>query len=246
MEGDGLVQFSRKAQPSGVDHFGDVLSVVLGFEADLTVPVLEGVEAVGRGGHHPSDLAALEQLQVVLDEELEQPLLPHPVDGVSAAALVVPQGPEARPGRLEGPHQRPRHLLAPGVVGRGAAHVVEEVHLRGVGLNVQPLGPLGPLDPGPVPGIPMFEHALQGVPDGGGDLPLLDGDPPYAQYHVEGGELLGAAVLAGGASGATPEGALRRYVHPPGELDLPHQPPDVEPLGGDGAATCADSALDAL
>src|SRR5690606_25389943 len=130
VQGDGApVHGSLQGQPSLGEELLDQLGVVDHLEetAQGTVLVLEGVVAVGAGGDDPGYLGALEGVDVLPGQELEEVLVPHSPGGVAGADLLLAQDGEVDPRRVEDPGQGPGRPLGPLVEGDGTAHPVEVV-----------------------------------------------------------------------------------------------------------------------
>ena len=182
MVGDPAPQWPHR-DPALLEQFGQQLGVVvdgLG-QAELGVLVGQRVEGMGVGGEDLGELGLPEGGQVLLQEHLEEALLPHPAHVVPGVALVLVEDAEVDAGVVEdlgqGSGQATEPLFEAGVV----AHEPEVLDRFLAGVlhrEVQALRPPGP-HPGRLPeGVPLGGQVLEGVLEGGVHRPLVDQGTP--------------------------------------------------------------------
>ena len=112
--------------------------------AELRVLEPEGVVRMRVRGHDLLELRRAEDGQVLLHQELVEPLLAHPAHVVARVPLAVIEDAEVESQPLEDPRHRARQLLEARVVGGVIPHEPEILHrlLAGVlDLKGKPLGP---------------------------------------------------------------------------------------------------------
>src|SRR5206468_6498419 len=120
-------------QPALGDELRDDLGVVQHLEVtvELRVLVRERVEAVRALGDDLLEAVALERVDVLLREGLEEVLVSEPACGVAVAGLLLAEDAERDARLLEDLHDGARDLLLPLVEAAGAADEEEPFELAG-------------------------------------------------------------------------------------------------------------------
>jgi hypothetical protein len=112
-----LAQLVLELELAPIEQLGYQLGVVLHREGQLTVFIVEGVEAMGRHGNHAPGLEVLEHLMILLDHGLKALALADPLDLVTAAELVHAHGAKVQSHPLEHRCQGTGDWLDAGVIG---------------------------------------------------------------------------------------------------------------------------------
>ena len=208
-------------------------------EAELRVLVAQRVERVGVGREDLVEAGLPEGGHVLLDEHLVEALLADPADVVAGVALVLVEDAEVDAGVVENPGQRAGQLGDPFVEAGVVADEPQVADGLGAGvlrLEVEALGPPGPLAGRLPEAVALGGQVLQGVLQARLHLPLVDQRPAQLDDRRDVLDAHGAGLDAGHARRAGPQRLGLDDVA--GQLRVPRgrlvKPPSVA-VAGQGA-----------
>ena len=138
----------RSEMHAARDEVGEQFGVVVDrlVEAELRILVAQRVQRVRVGGEDRLELRVAERAHVLLDQQLEQPLLADPAHVVAGVALALVEQPERHAGVVEDPRDGLRGELHALVEGGEVADEPDVLHgllARVRDLEVEALGPAG-------------------------------------------------------------------------------------------------------
>ncbi len=193
------------------DQLGHQLGAVdhLVVSAEVRVLVLEGVEGVRAVGDDLLDAVAVQGLDVLRGQHLEQVLVAEPPGRVAGRHLLGPEDGDLHAGGLEDRRQRLRDLLAVVVVAARRAdeeQVLEVAARLGGERHAQALRPVAPLLGRQLPGVAVDLLAAEGRLRLLGEVGLLEHQvAAQVDELVDVGDVQRARPLAPAAGRARPD-----------------------------------------
>ena len=142
------------------DELGRVDHLVVPAERGVLGP--DAVVAVGAVGDDLLHAVAVQRLDVLLREDLEEVLVAHAARGVAVAGLLGPEDRERNPGLVQDLDDRLRHPLRSVLVGAGASDPEEDFDVLALGLrhrhDRQVARPVRARSGGDAPRVPVRLH----------------------------------------------------------------------------------------
>ena len=224
------VQLLFQFQFPGAEPIGKKLGVMEDLDIALRVVVFKGIVTVRRDSNNPFYSRFLKEGQIVFRQFLEECLLTHPSDLVSAAGLFLSQDTEVETNFLKDLHKGFRYILSPGIVGWGATHIEQSIgFFFSDDLYGQVFCPVHASVTEPSPWVSVKEGIFKGISYGRRDIPLACQDISDTHDHFNVLDPCRATKGAGTAGRARPEFGPFQDLRQIGlEVGFPHKPSHVQ------------------